>query len=355
MIIKHGNIDLNFNNIVMGKIYKNFREVCNVLDINYATFSSGRRRKLLLEKIGKYLCYDRGTNNPHNYMFTKYKVNGIEMKNELMNKFNRMTLGIEVLEYIKNNGNIDFINFIDSDYVQSDVYLSIMYYNSHSFKERVVRTVKRGLEVLDIDNYTIEDYQYAINNIIQINDSIPKISGLDNYAKISKISDLPETINVNRKSCDKQSYILSSDRENVNYEFTTKHAPKCNFPKENNRNHKKYDSNYNNNKTMDNLLTYCKYIENNFSKPYYIYKYTNKKSNMSYIGITKELQLRQKSRFYNPKSPFDLLIKNIGIDNFTFSILDYSDSKSGILQLENDYIRIYNSVNNGYNIQMNNL
>lgn len=88
-------------------------------------------------------------------------------------------------------------------------------------------------------------------------------------------------------------------------------------------------------------------------KIYIVYKHTNNINNKVYIGITKEFQNPNKrwrngyGYLYNEKF-FNDIIK-YGWDNFTHEILESNLSYSEAGKKETDYIRLYNSIEAGYN------
>jgi len=88
---------------------------------------------------------------------------------------------------------------------------------------------------------------------------------------------------------------------------------------------------------------------------YYIYKFTNKLNNMSYIGQSINPEKRKMEHLYgriNGKNPyFDRVLKKHGLENFDFEIIDSANTQEDIDKLEKEYIIKYNSLKpNGYNI-----
>ena len=82
-----------------------------------------------------------------------------------------------------------------------------------------------------------------------------------------------------------------------------------------------------------------------------IYKFTNKHNGMSYIGQSVELEQRYTHhiRFYHKDSKIDQAINELGIENFTYEILELCD-KEELDEKEKFYIKKYNSLApNGYN------
>lgn len=88
----------------------------------------------------------------------------------------------------------------------------------------------------------------------------------------------------------------------------------------------------------------------------YIYKITNNKDGKCYIGkTTRENPItRWVEHFNNKESKLSKDMNKLGIENFSFEIIDAIDTKvHDINNLEQEYIRINNSYNNGYNILAN--
>ena len=88
---------------------------------------------------------------------------------------------------------------------------------------------------------------------------------------------------------------------------------------------------------------------------YYIYKFTNKNNNKSYIGQSIKPYKRYKEHLYGRKNKnntyFDKIIRKNGIENFSFEIIDKANNQEEIDKLEQKYISQYNTIiPNGYNI-----
>lgn len=87
---------------------------------------------------------------------------------------------------------------------------------------------------------------------------------------------------------------------------------------------------------------------------YYIYKFTNKTNNMSYIGQSINPEKRKMEHLYGRKNKsdtyFDRILKKRPND-FDFEIIDSANSQDEIDKLEQEYIKLYNCLKpNGYNI-----
>lgn len=81
-----------------------------------------------------------------------------------------------------------------------------------------------------------------------------------------------------------------------------------------------------------------------------IYKITNKLNNKCYIGQSVNIDNRINThKISKNDSLIDNDIKNFGVENFTFEILEECDYRELNIR-ESYYIQKYNSINNGYNI-----
>lgn len=85
-----------------------------------------------------------------------------------------------------------------------------------------------------------------------------------------------------------------------------------------------------------------------------LYKITNLVNNKAYIGITK-LTLEQRlsihiSHSKNPKYPIQYAINKYGPENFSIELLEESEDRTYISQIEESTILKYNSRSNGYNV-----
>ena len=96
---------------------------------------------------------------------------------------------------------------------------------------------------------------------------------------------------------------------------------------------------------------------------FYIYKYTNKINNKSYIGQTNNIRLRRKghrSSSKNPNdhqynTPFHMALRKYGEDNFSFEILEEINEELGrdyLNEREKFYIQEYKTYirDGGYNL-----
>jgi len=87
---------------------------------------------------------------------------------------------------------------------------------------------------------------------------------------------------------------------------------------------------------------------------YYIYKISNKTNNKVYVGYTeREPIFRWWEHFKHSHLPIGLALKEEGIENFTFEVLERCHKKEKTVEemheIETEYIRQYDSINNGYN------
>lgn len=92
-----------------------------------------------------------------------------------------------------------------------------------------------------------------------------------------------------------------------------------------------------------------------------IYKFTNKINNKVYIGKSQDLERRYSSHKRNHLNPntedyntkFYNALRKYGFENFVYEILEQSDNftDEDLNKKECYYINLYDSINNGYNIQ----
>lgn len=87
----------------------------------------------------------------------------------------------------------------------------------------------------------------------------------------------------------------------------------------------------------------------------YIYKITNNINNKVYIGKTEgDIGLRWQQHIYNMSYGIQYHLYNAmrkyGLENFSFEILESDLSKDELSQKEIEYIKLYNSLENGYNM-----
>lgn len=86
----------------------------------------------------------------------------------------------------------------------------------------------------------------------------------------------------------------------------------------------------------------------------YIYKITCKVNNKVYIGQTTETLDKRFSRHMgyqkdNYDTKFYKAVRKYGVDNFYIELLDKAHTKEELNQLEEYYIKAYNSIDEGYN------
>lgn len=85
-------------------------------------------------------------------------------------------------------------------------------------------------------------------------------------------------------------------------------------------------------------------------REYYVYKHTNKINGKCYIGQTCNIVKRWKSYSYKYCTKFYDAIKKYGWDNFTHEVLKVC-AKDDVDFYEAYYIKFYNSIENGYNLE----
>ena len=100
---------------------------------------------------------------------------------------------------------------------------------------------------------------------------------------------------------------------------------------------------------------FVNFCEISLYKPYvgYIYKYSF--MGKSYIGSTNDINKRQTEHETNSTYKFGKAILKIGLDKFTFDILEtvnYYD-RADLYEIENNYIIKYDSIHNGFNSRRN--
>ena len=86
---------------------------------------------------------------------------------------------------------------------------------------------------------------------------------------------------------------------------------------------------------------------------YKVYCLTNEITGMKYIGVTKQKIYRRlkAGKGYKPTTKINLAIQEYGWENFNYEILYETEDKKLAGEIEKDYIKKYNTINNGYNIQ----
>lgn len=86
---------------------------------------------------------------------------------------------------------------------------------------------------------------------------------------------------------------------------------------------------------------------------YKVYCLTNEITGMKYIGVTKQKMCKRlkAGKGYKPTTKINLAIQEYGWENFEYEILFETDNKDLASMLEAEYIKKYDTINNGYNIQ----
>ena len=104
--------------------------------------------------------------------------------------------------------------------------------------------------------------------------------------------------------------------------------------------------------SKDEYVNFCD-IKINRPRTGYIYRYSY--NNKSYIGCTTNLEKRKEYHKCNLTYKFGRAIKEIGYDNFMFEVLHtivFSDFNE-LYEIEDEYIKKYDSINNGFNTRVN--
>jgi group I intron endonuclease len=89
----------------------------------------------------------------------------------------------------------------------------------------------------------------------------------------------------------------------------------------------------------------------------HIYKFTHIESGKSYIGQTiqdpgrRRLEHISDSRHTNKSHHFHNAIRKYGIESFTFEVIDSAETIEDLNKLEEKYVLLFDSINNGYNIR----
>jgi len=81
-----------------------------------------------------------------------------------------------------------------------------------------------------------------------------------------------------------------------------------------------------------------------------IYKITNKQNGKVYIGQASNIERRLREHRQRRTQTIDNYINVLGVDNFTFEVLEECNADELDMK-EQQYIDIYDSINNGYNYQ----
>lgn len=86
---------------------------------------------------------------------------------------------------------------------------------------------------------------------------------------------------------------------------------------------------------------------------YKVYCLTNEITGMKYIGVTKQKMCKRlkAGKGYKPTTKINLAIQEYGWENFNYEILYETGDKELAGLLERDYIKKYDTINNGYNMQ----
>lgn len=92
--------------------------------------------------------------------------------------------------------------------------------------------------------------------------------------------------------------------------------------------------------------------------PIYIYKITEKQTNKCYIGKTKNHAIwRWWSHLTKNSSPFGIYLKQTKLSDWTFEVLqelDVNTNDNEVFRIESEYIKEFNSIENGFNSVISN-
>jgi group I intron endonuclease len=89
----------------------------------------------------------------------------------------------------------------------------------------------------------------------------------------------------------------------------------------------------------------------------YIYKFTHIETGKCYIGQTiqepnqRRLEHIADSRHTTKTYHFHNALRKYGIDAFTFEVIDSTETLEDLNKLEEKYVLLFDSINNGYNIR----
>lgn len=89
----------------------------------------------------------------------------------------------------------------------------------------------------------------------------------------------------------------------------------------------------------------------------HIYKFTHTETGKCYIGQTiqdpnrRRLEHIADSRHSTSTYHFHNALRKYGIDAFTFEVIDSSETIEDLNKLEEKYVLLFDSINNGYNIR----
>lgn len=163
LLVEHGEITLDLNNLELNKIYKNWKCVCEALNVDYGRYKGGRNKKLLFNKINT-LVELGNTKKAHNYKFIQYKTPPLismhNMKNK--NKIVKLALINNIAKYVQANPN-DYSKTIVFSWNEMLHSLGIVnrkytnYYNDHE-----------GLaDKLDINTFVADEFYNTSKNTLR--------------------------------------------------------------------------------------------------------------------------------------------------------------------------------------------
>lgn len=86
---------------------------------------------------------------------------------------------------------------------------------------------------------------------------------------------------------------------------------------------------------------------------YKVYCLTNTITDEKYIGVTKQKMYKRfkNGKGYKPTTKINLAIQKFGWENFNYQILYETENKELAGMIEEDYIKKYDTIKHGYNMQ----
>jgi hypothetical protein len=368
-IINYKGFIFNTEIIKEDKVFKNNKEFSKLINVKHKGFCGNTKKK-----IDKVISV----------FFKTIKLSGYSFKLERL-EYNKIIFNLKILKSEKytNKGrtpskslkyhiikNIDKIKMKEYESYYEFLYdTNLITFNEFALLDKyhdiggsfdlLKSVINTSFNSLDINIIETNDFNYIINTedtdieLLKLfmkyvlKDKIKgDVDAILEYIEDILPNNIPDSLH---KPGSEDTIFIDNKEYRVNKKNIKKSKFEISFYRPSPWSHDK--NNRTKNKTNP-LYEYCKYIQTNFPQEYYIYKYTNKLSGLSYIGITSDLLNRQRNRTYDPTTPFDHTLRAIGVENFEFGVVDYAETRDEALDLEKQYIIKYNSLNGGYNMKM---